>query len=96
MASTHEPRETRSLSHWETRAHGVVNTAGRQFVYQWTAPRSPLLRFVFVPLLIVAALLMLVVFVFVFVLALFAAVLAVVAVRLGLLRSRGGRSGLQR
>ena len=93
MASTHEPPQGRGLVRWETRAHAAVNTTARQFVYHWTARPSVTSRLLVVPLFVIAALLVIVVFAFLLALTITAALLAVVAARLGLLGERGGRSG---
>ena len=88
VSTTPTPPAGPELSHWETRLRAAGNTTRRQFVYQWTAPRSPVLRLLLAPLFVVAALLLLALFLLVFVLAAAVAILVVVAARLGLLRGR--------
>ena len=88
MATKPPPPAGPELSRWETRVRAAGDTTRRQFVYQWTAPRSLVLRLLLAPLFVVAALLLLALFLLVFVHAAAVAVLAVVAARLGLLRGR--------
>jgi hypothetical protein len=42
----------RSLSRWSTSAQLVVRTTHRELAYRWTAPRSPALRLLMVPVLL--------------------------------------------
>jgi hypothetical protein len=93
VASTHEPPDGRGLARWETRAHAVVNTTRREFVYQWTAPRNPAVRLLLAPLFVVAVLVALLLFVLLFALAFAVAVLILIGARLGLLWRHGRRRG---
>jgi hypothetical protein len=57
-------RETRLVTRFGTQAQVAVASTRRQFVYQWTAPRSPVLRLFVLPLFLVAALAVLLLFLF--------------------------------
>lgn len=83
MESERKTPEGGALARWETRAQAAVSTGGRQFVYQWTAPRSPVRRLLLVPVFIVAALLLIVLTFFVFALLLVVAIVVVIAARVG-------------
>jgi hypothetical protein len=72
-------RHGRSLGRWGTRAQIVVSTTKRQFAYRWTAPQSPALRMLVLPLFLGAALLALLVGVLAVALALVAAAVAILA-----------------
>jgi uncharacterized membrane protein len=59
--STPRPsRESRSLAHWGAQAHVAVAATGRRFAYRWTAPRSPALRALTLPLFLGVGLVLLV------------------------------------
>jgi Flp pilus assembly protein TadB len=59
LTSPHGTSDGRSLARWGTRAQVVVRTTRREFAYRWTAPRSPAMRVLGLPLLLVATLLVL-------------------------------------
>jgi hypothetical protein len=88
VESERKTPEGGALARWETRAQAAVKTGRRQFVYRWTAPRSPVLTLILVPLFVVAALLAIVLTMFVFAILFAVAIVAVFASRLGLLRRR--------
>lgn len=54
-------RETRLVTRFGTQAHVAITATGRQLTYRWTAPRSPVLRAVFMPAFVGAGLLVLLV-----------------------------------
>ena len=47
----------RSIVQWQKRVQLAAGGARREFVYQWSAPRSPVARVLLAPVLILAALL---------------------------------------
>ena len=47
----------RSIVQWQKRVQLAAGGARREFVYQWSAPRSPVARLLLAPVLILAALL---------------------------------------
>jgi hypothetical protein len=49
-------RETRLVTRFGTQAQVAVGATRRQFVYRWTAPRSPVLRALVLPLFLAAGL----------------------------------------
>lgn len=59
MSAPRTSRETRLVTRFGTQAQVAVASTRRQFVYQWTAPRSPVLRLFVLPLFLVAALVVL-------------------------------------
>ena len=59
MTSPHGTSDRRSFARWGARAQVVVSTTQREFAYRWTAPRSPAMRMLAVPLLLGATLLVL-------------------------------------
>ena len=89
MAAVGKTPEGGAVVHWESRIHTALATGRRQFVHQWTAPRSPVLQLALLPLFLVVALLMLAVALLLFVIMLAFFVAAVMASRFGLLRRRG-------
>jgi uncharacterized membrane protein len=95
-------RESRSLAHWGAQAHVAVAATGRQFAYRWTAPRSPALRALTLPLFLGVGLLLLVLAMLVLaaLVVLAAAAVAVFAIASGLklvaARSRLARRGWPR
>ena len=85
------PGADRAIVQWQKRAQVAAGGARREFVYQWTAPRSLVARILLVPVLILAALLAFVVGALVLALFLLLALAAVVVFALLALVSSVGR-----
>jgi hypothetical protein len=81
----------RSIVQWQKRVQLAAGGARREFVYQWTAPRSPIARVLLAPVLILAALLAFVVGALVLALFLLLALAAIVVFALLALVSSVGR-----
>ena len=56
MSNPRPSRETRLVTRFGTQAQIAAAATRRQFVYQWTAPRSPVLRLFVLTLLLLAGL----------------------------------------
>jgi hypothetical protein len=81
----------RSIVQWQKRVQLAAGGARREFVYQWSAPRSPVARVLLAPVLILAALLAFVVGALVLALFLLLALAAIVVFALLALVSSVGR-----
>jgi hypothetical protein len=81
----------RSIVQWQKRVQLAAGGARREFVYQWSAPRSPVARVLLAPVLILAALLAFVVGALVLALFLLLALAAIVVFALLALVSSIGR-----
>jgi hypothetical protein len=81
----------RSIVQWQKRVQLAAGGARREFVYQWSAPRSPVVRVLLAPVLILAALLAFVVGALVLALFLLLALAAIVVFALLALVSSVGR-----
>lgn len=56
MSPSPPSRETHLVTHFGTQAQVTVAATRRQFVYLWSAPRSPVLRALLLPLFLLAGL----------------------------------------
>lgn len=81
----------RSIVQWQRRVQLAAGGARREFVYQWSAPRSPVARVLLAPVLILAALLAFVVGALVLALFLLLTLAAIVVFALLALVSSVGR-----
>jgi len=81
----------RSIVQWQRRVQLAAGGARREFVYQWSAPRSPVARVLLAPVLILAALLAFVVGALVLALFLLLALAAILVFALLALVSSVGR-----
>jgi Flp pilus assembly protein TadB len=81
----------RSIVQWQRRVQPAAGGARREFVYQWSAPRSPVARVLLAPVLILAALLAFVVGALVLALFLLLTLAAIVVFALLALVSSVGR-----